>query len=121
MNHEKIDNHPEKILKVKQFINEYNCDDIQFSFDQKDWNKFETNNESIALNILHIPHNTKNIKHCYKSKFNSIREHQVTLLMITDGKKCHYLAVKKLSVLLKRITSIHGGDFYCINCLKNLE
>ena len=37
--------------------------------------------------------------------------------MITDGEKWHYLAVKKLSVLRKGITSNHVGDFYCLNCL----
>ena len=36
--------------------------------------------------------------------------------MITDGKKWHYLAVKKLFVLLGGITSKHEGDFYCLNC-----
>ena len=35
--------------------------------------------------------------------------------MITDGKKCHYLAVKELSALLKGITSNHNRDFYCSN------
>ena len=29
----------------------------------------------------------------------------------------HYLAVKKLSTLLRGITSKHHGDFYCLNCL----
>ena len=36
--------------------------------------------------------------------------------MITDGKKWHYLAVKRLSALLRRITLNHNGDFYCLNC-----
>ena len=36
--------------------------------------------------------------------------------MITDGKKCHYLAIKSISALLRRITSNHNGDFYCLNC-----
>ena len=36
--------------------------------------------------------------------------------MITDGGKWHYLTVKKLSALLRRITSKHVGDFYCLNC-----
>ena len=31
--------------------------------------------------------------------------------MITDGKKWHYLAVKKSSALLRGITSKHDGDF----------
>ena len=36
--------------------------------------------------------------------------------MITDGKKQHYLAVKSLPALFRRITSNHDGDFYCLNC-----
>ena len=36
--------------------------------------------------------------------------------MITDGKKWHCLAVKKLSALLRGKTSNHNGGFYCLNC-----
>ena len=32
-------------------------------------------------------------------------------------RRWHYLAVKKLSALLRRITPKHHGDFYCLNCL----
>ena len=37
--------------------------------------------------------------------------------MITDSKKWRYLPVKKLSLLLKGITSKHDRDFYCLNHL----
>ena len=57
------------------------------------------------------------IRHAYKSKHNLSSKNQVILLMITDGKKWHYLVVKKLSALVGGITSNHGGDFYCLNCL----
>ena len=50
------------------------------------------NNKSIALNVLQI--NEQKISQYYKSKFNKTREHQVILLMITDGQKQRYLAVK---------------------------
>ena len=36
--------------------------------------------------------------------------------MISDGKKRHYLSVKKLSPLFRGITSNHKKDFYCLNC-----
>ena len=37
--------------------------------------------------------------------------------MITDGtSNWHYLVVKSISGLLRRITSNHNGDFYCLNC-----
>ena len=63
-----------------------------------------------------MPYNTKKICLSYTSKHNSTRENQAVLLMITDGKKWHYLAVTRLSALLKGITSKHNGDFYCLNC-----
>ena len=33
----------------------------------------------------------------------------------------HYLAVKKLSTLSRRRTSIHYRDFYCLNCLQSFK
>ena len=84
---------------------------------QRDWKKFEENNKSISLNILYVSHNTKQIRLAYKSKYNHKCYNQVVLLMITDGEKWHYLAVRRLSALLRRITSNHNGDFYCLNCL----
>ena len=36
--------------------------------------------------------------------------------MITDkNNRWHYLAVKSLSALFRRITSSNNGDFYCLN------
>ena len=62
-----------------------------------------------------MSHNTKEIKHAYKSKYNLEHENEVILLMITVSKNCHYLSVKGLSALLKGITSKHKGHFYCLN------
>ena len=31
----------------------------------------------------------------------------------------HYLAIKRLSTLLRGITSKHHSDFYCLNCLQS--
>ena len=90
---------------------------MDFSPHSKDWKKIESNNKSIALNILYVPHNSEEIRHAYQSKHNLTRETQVILLTITDGEKWYYLAVKSLSALLRRITSNHYGDFYCLNCL----
>ena len=91
---------------------------IDFPAQSKDWKKFELNTKSIAVNILYVPHNTKKICQAYISKHNSTRKNQIILLMITDGKKWHYLAVKRLSALLKGITSKHVRDFYCLNCFR---
>ena len=116
LNHKQIKSHPERISKIKPFIDQYNWKERNFPSHSKDWKKFEQNNKTIALNILFVPHNTEKIRLAYKSKHNFKRENQVILLMITDGKKWHYLAVKSLSALLRGITSNHKEDFYCLNC-----
>ena len=83
----------------------------------KNWKKFELDNKTIALNILLVPYNIKKKRRlAYKLKHNFKRENQVIPLIIADGKKWHYLAVKSLSALLTGITSRHDGDFYCLNC-----
>ena len=57
-------------------------------------------------------------RHAYKSKYNLTRKNQVILLMITDGGKWHYLAVKSLSALFREITGNNHGEFYCLNCFQ---
>ena len=116
LNHQNIGKNPQIITKIKSFIDRYNWEETDFASHSKVWKKFEQNNKTIALNILFVPHNTEKIRLAYKSKHNFKRENQVILLMITDGKKWHYLAVKSLSALLRGITSNHNGDFYCLNC-----
>ena len=116
LNHDKINKDPQRISKIKPFIDQYNWNDIDFPSTGKDWKKFELNNESIALNILYVPHNTRKIHLAYKSKHNLTREKHVILLMITDGEKWHYTAVKRLSGLLRGVAGNNNGDFYCLNC-----
>ena len=116
LNHQTIANQPEKISQIKPHINKYNWKEIEFPSHQENWKKFEQNNKAIALDILFVPYNTKTISLAYKSKNNHKHENQVVLLMIADGEKWHYLAVKSLSALLRGIISNHDGDFYCLNC-----
>ena len=119
LNHERIKNNPERMSKIKPFIDQYDWKEIDFPSTGKDWKKFESNNKSIALNILYVPYNTEKIRHAYKSKYNLTRENQVILLMITHGEKWHYLAVKRLSALFRGITGNNNGDFYCLNCFQS--
>ena len=90
---------------------------MNFPSNKKDWKKFEKDNKTIAHNILYVSHNTEEIRYAYKSKHNLKRRNQVILLMITHDEKWHYLAVKKLSALLRETTSNHLEDFYCVNYL----
>ena len=69
--------------------------------------------------MLYIPHNTKTISFAYRSEYNNNRKKQVILIMITKGKKSHYLAVTNLSASLQGNSSNHHGDFYCLNCFSS--
>ena len=81
-----------KILKFKRV-------DTDFSSYQREWEEFEQNNTSIALNILFVSHNSEEIKLPYKSNYNK-RKNQVILLMISDeANNYYYFAVKNLSEL----------------------
>ena len=72
---------------------------------------FESNNKSVVPNVLYVPYNTEEIRHAYKSKYNKERENQVILLMVTDGKKWRYLAVKKLSALQGKLLLLKFSSF----------
>ena len=83
-------------------------------------NNLRKNNVTIALNVLYAE--KEKIYPAYVSKHNSNREKQVTLLMISNGEKqWHYLALKKLSALLRGITSKNNSEFYCLNCLHSFR
>ena len=117
LNHQNINHHPESISKLKPFVNNCNWKGKEFPSHSKDWRKFEQNNQTIALNILYVTYNTKKIRQAYILKDNDERDNQVNLLMITDrNTNWHYLAVKRISGLLRGLTSNHNGDFYYLNC-----
>ena len=70
LNYQNIERHPQRILKLKPYINKYNWEEIEFPAGLKDWKKFERNNKIIALNILFIPQNTETIRVAYRSEYN---------------------------------------------------
>ena len=65
LNHQNIKDHPERLSKLRPFINKFNWKDIEYPSHSKDWRKFECNNKTIALNILYVPYNTKQIRQAY--------------------------------------------------------
>ena len=76
----------------------------------------ERSNLTIALKVLYTKQ--EKIYPSYVSKNNLNRGKQVIILMISIGQKWwHYLAVKKLSALLRRIATKNKKDFYCLNSL----
>ena len=53
LNHEEIKKDPQRITKIELFINKFNWKGINYPSEKVDWKKFEKNNLTIALNVLH--------------------------------------------------------------------
>ena len=70
LDYQRIKKDPQRISKLKPYINQYNWKDIQFPSDKKDRKKFEQSNKEIALNVLFVPHNKKETELAYTSKYN---------------------------------------------------
>ena len=92
LNFQKIKKDPQRITKIKLFINKYNWEGINFLSEKDDWKQFEKNNVAIGLNVLYAK--KEKIYPAYVSKYNSNCEKQVILLMTSNGEKWHYFAVK---------------------------
>ena len=108
---------PQRISKLKPYINKYNWEGINLPAELKEWQKFERNNHTIALNVLYVEQNTKKISVVYNSKYNNKYKKHVILLMIRGGEKYHYLAVTNLFGLLQGNSSNHRGDFLLFKLL----
>ena len=67
LNHQTFETYPERISKLKPYINKYNWEGIEFPARPKDWKKFERNNKKIAIHILFVSHNTETIRVAYRS------------------------------------------------------
>ena len=68
LHYQNIKNNPERVSKIKPFINQYNWKEVAFPSHRKDWKRFESNNKSLALNVFYAPYNTEEIRHGYRSK-----------------------------------------------------
>ena len=121
LNYQSIKNNPERITKIMSFINQYNWRKISCPSHKKDRKKFESNNKSIAFNVLYVAYNSQEIRHTYKSKYNLKSENQIIILMITENIKKHFLTAKNLSSLLQGMTSNYFEDFFCWNCFHSFS
>ena len=100
-----------KILKFERV-------DTGFSSYQKEWEEFEQNNASIALNILFVSHNSEEIKLAYKSNYNK-RKNQVILLMINDDNNKSFCCKKFVRIKFFRV--VKGKKETIISGDKDLE
>ena len=123
LHHKQIGRNYCRISNIEPFIDKFNWENINFPLQEQDYQQFEMNNKSIALNVL--PANEQKTSHFYKSEFNKTRKIRVILLILTDEnvenppEKKHYVAVKTLNSLLKDKSKC--SEHFCINCFKKFR
>ena len=87
LNYHTIENNPQRISKLKPYIDNYNWEGTKVPAESKEWQKFEQNNDTIALDVLYVEQYTNKITPAYKSKYNNTSKKQVVywwLLMVEN-------------------------------------
>ena len=77
LNYHTIENNPQRISKLKPYIDNYNWEGTKVPAESKEWQKFEQNNDTIALDVLYVEQYTNRITPAYKSKYNNTSKKQV--------------------------------------------
>ena len=97
LNYEEIECNPEKVSNIKPFINKYDLERISYPLKIDAWKRFEKNNLTIALNILHIKEKEILQSLYFKTKLKLWKTNN----SISNEKKerWHCIPVKKISAL----------------------
>ena len=103
LHHEEIKHHPERISLLRSYEKQYNWKGLEFPVSIKKIDKFEKNNPGIAVNVLFSKKKSQNIYTVRRSKHNMECKKQVNLLMVEDGGKRHYTAIKNIPRLLSKL------------------
>ena len=91
---EEIDRDCQRISKLRRYENDFDWDGIKFPVSFRNIKKFESRNE-ITINILAVE--DKKVYICRKGKEYM---QSANLMLITDGNRKHYIAIKSLARLL---------------------
>ena len=115
LHHKETKSHPERISNIVGYTYTYNWSRLEFPLAIYKINKFEKN-YNISVNVLGVKGQKPYI--CRKLKYND-RRNVVNLLLIINGEKRHYTAIKSLSRLLGSSNSKHKRkQHFCLNRLQ---
>ena len=113
---EEINNNPERISKLKRFEKDFDWSGIGFPVSFKDISKFDFRNQ-ISINLLAIEG-----KQIYICRKGGNYERIISLMIISENNRKHYVAIKSLSRLLSsKNTNRKGKEYFCNNCLQGFK
>ena len=109
-----IKSHPECMSNLRKFAYNYDWSGLKFPASIKDISMFETNN-NFSVNVLVTE--GKDIYICRKTTYRC--DWEINLMLISEGDRWHYTAIKSLSRLLAGKNSKHAHkQYFCNNCLQ---
>ena len=113
---EEIDRDHQRVSKLRRYENEFDWEGISYPVSTKDISKFERRNR-IGVNVLAL-----NGKTPYICRKGADYDRVVNLMIIEDGEKKHYMAVKSLGRLLSNMNSKYKvSEHFCSNCLQGFS
>ena len=113
---EEIDRDHQRVRKLRRYADEFDWNGMSYPVSTKDISKFETRNR-IGINVLALDGRMPYI--CRKG---GDYERVVNLMIIEDGDKKHYVAIKSLERLLSKMNSKHNpSQHFCSNCLQGFS
>ena len=122
LHHEEIKKDHQRKSRLRPYEKRYNWEGLEFPVSIKKIDKFEKNNPDIAVNVLFRKKKSENIYTARRSERNVKSKKQVNLLMIVDGEKKHYSAIKGISRLLSKLNGkTRRAYHYCINSLNGFR
>ena len=122
LHHEEIKNNPERISLLRSYENQHNWKGLEFPVSIKMIDKFDKNKPGIAVNVLFSNKKSQNIYTARRSERNVKCKKQVNLLMIVDGEKRHYTAIKNISRLLSKLNGKTKRAYhFCMSCLSSFQ
>ena len=120
LHHEEIKKGHQGIPRLRSRENQYNWEGLWFPVSIMKIDKFEKNNPGIAVNVLFS--NKGSIFTAHRSERNVKCKKQVNLLMIVDGEKRHYTAIKNISRLLSKLNGKTKRAYhFCMSCLSSFQ
>ena len=112
---EEIDRDHQRVSKLRRYENEFDWGEINYPVSTSDINKFEKQNR-IGVNVLAL-----NGKTPYICRKGADYDRVVNLMILEDGEKKHYVAIKSLERLLSKMNSKHKPtQYFCSNCLERI-
>ena len=113
---EEIERDHQRVSKLRRYEGEFDWSGMSYPVSTKDISKFEIRNR-IGVNILAL-----NGRILYICRKDGDYERSVNLMIIEDGDKKHYVAIKSLGRLLSNMNSKYKVcQHFCNNCLQGFS